>query len=308
MNNEELHDDKQSVEGRDENFETEVMIRMFGEYVHKYVERIHLLDKEESYVHDDTFHNIKSSIHIMYKLKVGKEGETYLMSEDKNRGYEFLVEFDKDVPEYGIYYGCRGLIYGGDQKEQIDIFLSEWENVIKPEVCAVLNNTFTDIDFSGRFQATNNARNKTFWPFWIALGEDEDVVKIAALATKLIANVYRRHLSGKELCTVPLKKKIETVQTRFTNDEYRRILLLIEKERGIEAMENFKSFINSAVKKKILISDDRYEKCWKFVSMKNIVSLHSQSVKNVYFMRILTNCISPAIITIESATIVVHHL
>jgi len=271
MNDEILHDDKQSIAGRDYRFETEVMKRLFGEYVQKYVDRIHLMDKEESFVHDDSFHGVKSHNHIMYKLKVGQDGGTSLPSKDGNRGYEFLVEFDKDDPEYGIYYGCRGLIYGGDQQEQIDIFLSEWENNIKPEVCAVLNNTFIDMDFTNRFQATNNASNKTFWPFWIALGEGEDVVKIAALATKLIANIYRRYLSGKELCTAPLEKKVTEVQTRYTNDEYRKVLKLIEKERGVKAMEQYIAFINAAVKKKILVRDDRYEKCWKFVGLKNIV-------------------------------------
>jgi len=270
MNDEILHDDKQSIEGRDYKFETDVMRRLFGEYVQKYVERIHRMDSEESYVHDDSFHNVKSLNHIMYKLRVGEKGETYLTSKDGNRRYEFLIEFDKDDPEYGIYYGCRGLIYGGDQQEQINIFLSEWENDIKPEVCAVLNNTFIDIDFTNRFQATNNASNKTFWPFWIALGEDEDVVKIAALATKLIANVYRRYLNEKELSTVPIDKEITEVKTRYTVEEYRKVLRLIEKERGIKAMEQYVEFINAAVKK-ILVCDDRYEKCWKFVGLKNIV-------------------------------------
>lgn len=270
MNTDNLYDN-QSVEGRDYKFETEVMNRMFGEYVQKYVERIHSMDKEESYVHDDSFHNIKSHNHIMYKLKVGANGETNLLSRDGNRGYEFLVEFDKDDPEYGIYYGCRGLIYSGDQKEQIDIFLSEWENDIKSEVCAVLNNTFINIDFTNRFQATNNASNKTFWPFWIALGEDEDVVKVAALATKLIANVYRRYLDGKVLSTVPIEKKIEKVQARFTNEVYRDTLKAIEKDCGVKAMAQYVAFINAAVKKGMLVRDDRYEMCWKFVGLKNIV-------------------------------------
>lgn len=270
MNSDISPDNNQSVEGRDYKFETEVMERMYGEYVQKYINRILLMDKEKTYVHDDSFHNVKSHNHIMYKCIVGPNGGTKLLSDDGKRGYEFLVEFDKDDPEYGIYYGCRGLINSEDQQEQIDIFLSEWENYIKPEVCAVLNNTFIDIDFTNRFQATNNASNKTFWPFWIALGEDEDVVKVAARATKLIANVYKYFLDGNAISNKICKSKKINIQTHYTVEAYNEVLEHIKKECGNEVAKKYKSFISKATNKGVLQKDNRFEICWKFKKLKII--------------------------------------
>ncbi|MDD7710329.1 MAG: hypothetical protein PUJ46_02020 [Alistipes sp.] len=274
MDKELLLDKEGSIEGRNVALETELLTRLHKEYVDKYVARIEKLEAVEEFVRDDYYHNVHAVHHIMYIHRVGTKGETRLVSADGNRGYEFLVEFDRHDPEYGIYYGCRGLILGGDQKEEIDKFLNEWNTFLKPEVCAVLNNTFVEMDFSGRFLMTNNANNKTFWPFWIALGEDEDVVKIASLATKLIANVYRRYLNGIESASRDVEKKRLSVITRYTDDAYRNVLKQIDKDCGNEARRNYEVFIKAAVKKKILVRDDRYETCWKFQGLMNIEVAH----------------------------------
>ena len=116
MDLETLYDKEGSIEGRDDALETELMTQLHKEYVNRYIARIEKMDDVEEFVRDDSYHNVKAIHHIMYKLKVGPRGETRLISADGNRGYEFLIEFDKKDPEYGIYYGCRGLILGGDQK------------------------------------------------------------------------------------------------------------------------------------------------------------------------------------------------
>ena len=45
-----------------------------------------------------------------------------------------------------------------------------------------LKNTFPGKFFTHRFKPTNNANNHTYWPFWITLHEDEDIVEGVALS------------------------------------------------------------------------------------------------------------------------------
>lgn len=274
MNLETLFDRAGSIKERDAELETELMTQFHSEYVNHYITRIERLESVKDFVRDDSYHDIRASHHIMYKLKVGENGETRLTSKDGNRGYEFLVEFDKYDPEYGIYYGCRGLILGGDQKEEIDNFLNEWKDSIMPGLCEALNNTFVTMDFSHRFLMTDNANNKTFWPFWIALGEDEDVVKVAARATSLVAKAYKRFLSGEGLAKGQVDEKTLEVETKFTFDAYHKVLKELEKERGIEARRKYECFIRSAEASKIIEKNDRYECCWKFPSLQNIDVAH----------------------------------
>ena len=93
--------------------------------------------------------------HLAYKLEP-------LYSKDGHRMYEFLVEYHTKKPSEGIYYGCRGVtLTGYEHKEEIERFRAEWE-LIKSEVCTILNNTFPAKDYSHRFRMTDNANDQTF--------------------------------------------------------------------------------------------------------------------------------------------------
>lgn len=193
----------ESIPDRDWDFEKEQNRVLYQDYVDRYIAEIERIGDDEAFIIDNSFNGVKANHHIMYKCIVNeKSGETLLMTSDGCIGYEFLVEFDKLDPAYGIYYGCRGHIKAGDQKSGIKRIEDDWEN-LKVEVTAVLNNTFVDKDFSKRFQPTNNANNKTYWPFWISLGADENVIEVAARATKLICNIYKKYINGWK----PRKKK-----------------------------------------------------------------------------------------------------
>ncbi len=275
-------DRAESVTNRDLELEQRILEELYGEYKAKYVRRIKSLDKLKGvFVEDNSFNGVKAGHHIMYKLLCGKDGSTELRSRDGNRAYEFLIEFDLEDVEYGIYYGCRGLIKGGDQEEQITILQSEWDDVLCGEVCSILNNTFVDKDFSGRFQKTNNANNRTYWPFWIALYEDEDVIDVAARAVGLIYRVYKRFLEG----VVPEKRKVSpkelVVRTRYTEKAFEDALSLLSKEckqfflDGAKAKAVFKRFLRNSEKegrigKQGIVIDQRYEKCWRFNRMSNV--------------------------------------
>lgn len=238
---------------------------LYDKYVERYKQEIHKMREHRDFKRDDTYHSNKSEDHIKYKYIVNDNGDTELYSSDGNRAYEFLIEFDNKEPSYGIYYGCIGLVKGGDQHEQYAIFAREWE-VLKDEITEVLNNTFHYKDFSKRFRMTNNTNDKTYWPFWIMLYDDEDVFDVAALAVKLIHNVYKRYLRGGQVLTGHTKEKKYETKTSFTQKDYDSVLKKIEKK------ELFVSFIKNAVACGYLERDERYDVCYRFVNVSNVIA------------------------------------
>lgn len=252
-------------------------LELSAEYREKYVRRMYKLRSlRKLFVEDCSYNGIHSDRHLMFKLICDEEGRTELRSKDGNRAYEFLVEFDLEDFAYGIYYGCRGLIKGGDQEEQIARLQAEWDEVLRGEVCTVLNNTFVDKDFSGRFQKTDNANDRTYWPFWIALFEDEDVIEVAARAVQLMFRVYKRYLVDG---IVPENKeaapKVIEVRTRYTQAAFDATMATIDEEgkshrfNAVEAKAILQRFLRNAARagrydREGLVVDTRYEKCWRF--------------------------------------------
>ena len=182
-----------------------------------YIAKMKKLDGVRSVKRDDTFHGHKAPFHLMYKLKtIIHEG----------RGYEFLIEYKIDEPTVGIYYGVKGLIMDGDDDHQINEFNKEWET-LEGTVTYYLNAVFPGKDFSVRYKPTNNANDHTYWPFWITLYEDEDIIKVGLRALKIISKIYQEYFKngGKNLISYKPDKdtkassQIETV-TAFTEDAY----------------------------------------------------------------------------------------
>ena len=60
-------------------------------------------------------------------------------------------------------------------------------------------NTFPGKSFTHHFEPTNNANNHTYWPFWITLHKDEDIVEVGTRAVRLIKSVYERCFKNKIL-------------------------------------------------------------------------------------------------------------
>lgn len=262
-----------SITNRNVALEAELLNRYYNKFVNKYIDEIEILSgSEDFFTRDDSFHNIKSPQHIIYKLKTDENGATHLLSKDGNRGYEFVIEFDKKDSAYGIYYGCKGLILGGEQEEQINVFIKEWES-IKDEVSYILNNTFPDKNFHRRYKPTNNANNKTFWPFWIPLYEEEDITKVAARAVKIIYNVYKLRIINevKLIDKINLKKLAPSDQSRtaYTDERYMSILNELNKHNP-ENGRLYTTFLENATELEYLEKDTRYERCWRVKNMKNI--------------------------------------
>lgn len=254
---------QESVPGRDIGLENRLAGRFYARLVHRYCDKIKQLESDSDFRRDNTFHGIRSSHLVTYKLGT-------LFSADRMLGYEFLVEFDCDEAAYGIYYGCRGLILGGDHEAAIAYLENEWDLLVG-EVCEVLNNTFEGKDFGCRIKKTDNTDNRTFWQFWFPLYDDEDVVEVAGRATKLIRNIYRMHIYEKSLSLPPLhSRKIDT-RTDFTKDAFERVLSSrkLSQKRAL-----FERFIANAIQAEILRPDCRYELCWRFINLKNVEVAH----------------------------------
>lgn len=160
-----------------------------NEVVKGLTQEIHRLDSCHEFVREDSFHGYETEDHIMYKLGT-------LYSEDGCRAYEFLFEFDKKDYEYGIYFGCKGLIFDGNVLEQILKFDQEWSTV-KERIINKLNRTFRSNDFNKRIRLTNNCNDFTYWPFWIRLYEDEDITTKGQKMLSIIREMYKkdRHLT-----------------------------------------------------------------------------------------------------------------
>lgn len=239
--------------------------KLYHDYYHAFIDELSKMDSVKEFERDDRFFGHDDDLHIQYKYRF-KGGKTFLMSKDGHRAYEFLIEFDKKNTSYGIYYGCRTYICEGyNQEEENQLVVEEW-NALRGEVCEILNNTFPNKDFSKRFRPTNNAENRTFWPFWITLGPEEDIVMVAARATALIASVYERYLSMNPKYYHPtplLSKRSLAEETAFSNDRYQEILSTIRKNLGREKEDAYKRFIRALWEQDYITPSKKYEKAWR---------------------------------------------
>lgn len=111
--------------------------------------------------------------------------------------YEFLIEYDVYEPVVGIYYGCKGLIL--DENDKMG-----WPCSMKNgKIFVIMLLLFLKIHFrkffTHRFKPQINANNHTYWPFWITLHEDEDIVEVGARAVCLIRSVYEGYIENEDV-------------------------------------------------------------------------------------------------------------
>lgn len=181
----------------------------------KYIKKMHLLDdfcslnniaenKEgNSLLHrDDTVRYKQMPVHMMYKY------EALIISEDGYRAYTFNIEYCTDTPSEGIYYGAFGIVLRGTINEHKESFDREWA-VIRPIAAQVLGNTFNNSYFNMLFRQTDNVNDKTYWPFWVSLGED--IVEVALRAVKIIRRIYETYFANKidEYNPIPRKGTVK---------------------------------------------------------------------------------------------------
>lgn len=203
--------------------------------------------------------------------------EEQVTSADGHRRYDLLIEYDIYHPSHGIYFGCRSTTLPGyDHASECINALKEW-NAVLPLALRRLNNVFPEKDFSCRLRETDNANNRTFWPFWISLYEDESPDDVACVALWILAGAYCDYVmeKGPEV-EMPERNVIEyaPVKTAFTIEAYDTFINRLSasvaavssynsREENIRmAIELFESMLRGLEEKGIARRNEAYESAW----------------------------------------------
>ena len=140
-----------------------------------------------------------------------------------------------------------------------------WNEIIN-EVLYVLNNTFPEKDYTHRFKPTNNANDNTYWPFWISLYEDEDIIDVAARATIIIRNIYQKYLNGTVFTKHEIEQKHLVTKTAFTIVAYTEFISSLKTNENVKAFKRLMEYLseNNQIER-----NESYERCWT-VKMQNV--------------------------------------
>ena len=250
------------------------------ECVRCFYNKISNLNAEVDFKLENKVRECNMPTHTMYKL-INEDGNTYLLGKGGIR-YEFLVETACEDFAYGIYDGCRCILNTeGDVIEQVKQCNDEWR-YLQPQILAALNNTFVDLDFSNRTIPTDNVSRMTYWPFWIRLGENEDVNGVAAVATRVIRNVYREFFREENYAKYQSKEAVELgrkrgprvvakIETRYTQDAYNFVIKELSDKRYYvgNARELFEKFLDILIQNGVIRRYPIYEKCWIIADWSN---------------------------------------
>lgn len=194
-----------------------------------------------------------------------------------NRWCEFLMEYDIYHPSHGIYFGCKVVTAPHcDHLAEIALAIHDWTQV-KPIVLLRLNNVFPDKDFTHRFRLTDNDANHTYWPFWIQLYEDEDIIAVGLRALNIIASVYAEYFEG--CLQLPpdrealAPKILPPVRTAFTHESLIELNNTLEKlfkageatkspRPGEEGVKLFHHYLHKAQESGWIFRSGSYEYAW----------------------------------------------
>lgn len=284
-------------------YNTDIGYKKQAEFIHEftqfYLDKMKKLEAAEGFVRED----IKDDFyHIIYRYRP-KDPNKPFHSID-GRDYDFVIEYHRGKPSEGIYYGIKGEVASGNLEEQCEKFRKEWPNIfmmdksdlqeIYVEICnkshdesrgkdifwgynfqleltEILNNTFPWKDYLKCYKPTDNIWKNRYWLFWVTLNDDEDIVKVAARAVKLMAKTFERCMIKEEygrLYEAPQDKNIADKSaanqiTSFTEDSYNRFL---EKMGNDDSGNSYgEMLIEKLIEENYVFEDGRYEKCYRCI-------------------------------------------
>ena len=276
---------------------------LIHEFTQFYLDKMKKLTEAEGFVRED----IKGDFnHIIYRYRPGG-AEKPFRSVD-GRDYDFVIEYHRNKPSEGIYYGVKGEVASGDLEEQCKKFRKEWPNIFmmdkselqtkckesrgedifwgynfQLELTEILNNTFPWKDFFHCYKPTDNMWEQRYWLFWVTLNDDEDIVKVAARAVKLMAKTFERCMIIKEqdrLYEAPDNKPNEcdtNQRTNFTEESYERFV----KKMGYDdsGKSYGKRLIDKLIKEGYVFEDVRYEKCYRCIKNNRTIKKKLNEIK-----------------------------
>lgn len=233
---------------------------------------------------DCTLNGVPQKNHLMYKIE----------SLDHPSGlarYEFLVEYDRMEPNVGIYLGCKCITLGeADHRAMIDLYMREW-NQIRHHICTVLNNSFPTKEFRHRFRVTDNGENRTFWPSWIGLYDDEDM-EFALTVLRIMRNAYRQYFNGTltecgKLKPIPYRH----VPASFTASAFEKLTESMGNAYGRDRSEAaavlFRKFVMNATQLGMFMVDPSYDYALRYIGNQSM-SLSGSNIEFSTMMHLLT--------------------
>ena len=281
-----------------DNFAYKKQAEFVHEFTQFYLDKMKKLTEAEGFVRED----IKGDFnHIIYRYRPGG-AEKPFRSVD-GRDYDFVIEYHRNKPSEGIYYGVKGEVCSGNLEEQCKKFRKEWPNIFMKEhknrdslsdlqkaTTDILNDTFLWKDFLKCFKPTDNFSQKRYWLFWITLNDDEDVNSVAALAVKLISKSFEEYLWKK---TDFVDRENEKHKGRgrpkkwdkkdnylripyFSNEAYDKLCEAYYGERG-----KIDEWIEKLETNEIIRKEELYEKCYRLnIDSKDFICKYVKSSCN----------------------------
>ena len=167
-----------------------------------------------------------------------------------------------------------------DESRGKDIF---WGYNFQLELTEILNNTFPWKDYLKCYKPTDNIWKNRYWLFWVALNDDEDIVKVAARAVKLMAKTYDRCMNvNHDKYKKPNAKKNDSKapmlqMTSFTIEAFKELEKKILK--GTKG-ENINDFIMKLQACELIEDEERYECCYILTGEQDIASF-AQKVESI---------------------------
>ena len=278
-------------------YNTDIGYKKQAEFIHEftqfYLDKMKQLVAAEGFVRED----IKDDFyHIIYRYRPTDSNKPFHSID--GRDYDFVIEYHRGKPSEGIYYGIKGEVASGDLEEQCGKFRKEWPNIfmmdksdlqkIYDEICneshdesrgkdifwgynfqleltEILNNTFPWKDYLKCYKPTDNIWKNRYWLFWVTLNDDEDIVKVAARAVKLMAKTYDRCMNvNHDKYKKPDAKKNDSKapmlqMTSFTIEAFEEL----EKKilNGTEG-KTINDFIMKLQACELVEDEERYECCY----------------------------------------------
>lgn len=234
--------------------------------------------------------------------------EEQVISADGHRRYDLLLEYDIYHPSHGIYFGCRSTTLPGYYHTLESIkALKEW-NAVLPLAIRRLNNVFPEKDFSCRLRDTDNANDRTFWPFWISLHEDESPDDVACVALWILAGAYSDYTVGNGP-EIEMSEKISIeyppAKTAFTLEAYETFINRLSfnvaavsssnsREANIEeAIRLFETLLRGLEEGGVARRNESYESAWCL--NENVSDIEFSALIKTFFnyLTILFGCGSP---------------
>ena len=296
-------------------YNTDIGYKKQAEFIHEftqfYLDKMKQLVAAEGFVRED----IKDDFyHIIYRYRPTDSNKPFHSID--GRDYDFVIEYHRGKPSEGIYYGIKGEVASGNLEEQCGKFRKEWPNIfmmdksdlqkIYDEICneshdesrgkdifwgynfqleltEILNNTFPWKDYLKCYKPTDNIWKNRYWLFWVTLNDDEDIVKVAARAVKLMAKTYDRCMNvNHDKYKKPDAKKNDSKapmlqMTSFTIEAFEELEKKILK--GTKG-ENINDFIMKLQACELIEDEERYECCYILTGEQDIASF-AQKVESI---------------------------